>query len=212
LLPFDVQTTMIKTLVKVGPADHGKRMSLEDFDKAETQEGFLYELSRGIITVSDVPKRRHLAQIQALRRQISGYDLTHPGLIDPIAAGSECKILLTELESERHPDIAINKTSSALHDEETLWATWIPDVGVEVVSPGSEHRDYVEKKEEYFLFGVTEYWIVDFAQVKLTVLQRHGSRWREEEIRPPARYTSRVLPGFTLDIAAVFEAANQVPE
>ena len=38
---------MLKAAIKVGPADHGRRMSLADFDHAEVQEGYLYELGRG---------------------------------------------------------------------------------------------------------------------------------------------------------------------
>jgi hypothetical protein len=49
---------MPKAIVKVGPSDHGKRMTLEDFDKAESQDGFLYELAQGVVTVSAVPGRR----------------------------------------------------------------------------------------------------------------------------------------------------------
>ena len=45
---------MLKTRIKVGPKDHGRRMSLADFDHAEVQEGHLYELGRGVIIVSDV--------------------------------------------------------------------------------------------------------------------------------------------------------------
>jgi hypothetical protein len=55
------------TVVKVGPADNGRRMSLEEFDKAEGQEGYLYELSKGIITVLDLPDLRHLMQLDAIR-------------------------------------------------------------------------------------------------------------------------------------------------
>ena len=29
------------------PADHGRRMSLEDFEQAKVQEGYLYELAGG---------------------------------------------------------------------------------------------------------------------------------------------------------------------
>ena len=150
---------MTQAVTKIGPADHGRRMSLDEFDRAEAQEGYLYELSRGVITVSDVPKRRHLAQVMNLRRQLGAYDLSNPGRIDSIAAGSECKILLVDLDSERHPDLAVYKQPPV--DEDDMWATWIPEVVIEVVSPGSEGRDYGEKREEYLLFGVREYWIVD---------------------------------------------------
>jgi len=40
---------MPKTIVKIGPMDDGRQMSLDDFDEAEVQPGFHYELSRGII-------------------------------------------------------------------------------------------------------------------------------------------------------------------
>ncbi len=45
-----------KTIVRIGPADHGPRMSLADFDHAEVQGGYIYELGRGTIIASDVPK------------------------------------------------------------------------------------------------------------------------------------------------------------
>ena len=66
---------MGKMVVKVGPSDHGRRMSLQEFDKAEVQEGYLYELGRGVIVVSDVPAPRHLAMVNAIRRQLMAYDL-----------------------------------------------------------------------------------------------------------------------------------------
>jgi Uma2 family endonuclease len=203
---------MPKAIVKVGPADHGKPMSLEDFDKAEAQAGHLYELSRGVIVVSDVPKRRHLSQVKELRRQITVYDLANPHIIDTIAGGGECKILIADFESERHPDLSIYKTSFLDHNEETLWLTWIPEIVIEVVSLSSEQRDYFEKREEYLRYGVKEYWIVDAASEELLVLRRSGNRWRPQTVVAPAKYTTRLLPGFELDIAAVFEAANQVPE
>jgi hypothetical protein len=32
---------MNKTIAKIGPSDHGRRMSLAEFDEAEGQEGYL---------------------------------------------------------------------------------------------------------------------------------------------------------------------------
>src|SRR5262245_38310383 len=95
---------------KIGPADHGRRMSLVDFEHVETVEGRMYELGRGVIIVSDVPNPPHLAQVTAIRRQLSAHDLAHPGRIYTITTGSECKILLSHLDSERHPDLAVYTT------------------------------------------------------------------------------------------------------
>ena len=84
---------MSKTAIKIGPADNGRRMSLEDFELAEEQGGYLYELSRGIITVSDVPNRLHLFIVAAIRNFLQAYMAIHPGRIQIIAAGQRMQIV-----------------------------------------------------------------------------------------------------------------------
>src|SRR5687768_2695522 len=166
---------MPKTAIRISPSDHGRRMSLSEFDLAEAQEGHLYELSRGVITVMDVPDRAHFAQVNAIRRQFSAYDLANPGRIHAIGTASDGKILLEDLESERHPDFLVYKSPPL--DNEDLWSTWVPDLVIEVVSPSSRHRDYEEKPEEYLRFGIGEYWIVDRERQEMLVLRRVGGKW-----------------------------------
>lgn len=194
--------------IKIGPADHGRRMSLAEFEHAEAQEGRLYELGRGVIIVSDVPGPRHLMQLNAIRRQLHAYDLEHPGRIHTIASGSDCKILLADLESERHPDVALYKNPPPEGDD--FWASWIPEIVLEVISPGSEQRDYVEKREEYLRFGVREYWIVDAQREEVLILRRSGGRWVERILRPPDAYRTRLLADFEFRCDLVFEAARSV--
>ena len=198
---------MPKTTIKVGPQDAGRRMSLEDFDTAEGQPGYIYELSKGIVIVSDVPNPPHLAQLNAIRRQLAAYDLANPNVIHTIAGGGECKLLVRGEESERHPDIAVYKSPPP---EGNVWATWIPDLVVEIVSPDSEHRDYIDKREEYLAFGVREYWVVDARKEEVLALCRRAGRWTKRVLRPPERYTTKTLPGFEFDCAAVFAAARAV--
>lgn len=200
---------MTTQAIKVSPADHGRQMSLADFEHAEVQEGRLYELGRGVIVVSDVPGPRHLMQLNSLRRQLHAYDFQNPGLIHTIGSGSDCKILIADLESERHPDLAIYKTPLP-SGEDDMWAVWIPEIVIEIVSPGSEQRDYQEKREEYLQFGVQEYWIVDAERQEVLVLRRVGGRWRESIVRPPQIYSTRLLPGFEFACDPVFEAARSV--
>jgi Uma2 family endonuclease len=197
---------MPKTAITIGPADQERRMTLAAFDQAEGVEGYTYELSRGVVTVVDVPGRRHVKQVAAARLQFSAYQLVHPERIYLIAGSGECKILLADLESERHPDVVVYKHPP--DDEEELWATWIPEIVVEVVSPGSEERDYEEKREEYLAFGVRENWIIDADKREMLVLRRWRGRWSERIVRPPEVYTTRLLPGFEFRIAEVFEAAE----
>lgn len=161
--------------------------------------------------MSDVPNPVHFVQFMAIRRQFSAYETAHPGRIHGLAGGGECKIVLTALESERHPDLAIYKTPLP-SGEEDLWAVWIPEIVIEIVSPGSEQRDYEEKREEYLQFGVQEYWIVDAERQEILILRRIGGRWREKIVRPPETYRTRLLPGFEFAPQPVFEAARSVGE
>src|SRR5579884_4293523 len=151
--------TAVKRVRKIGPRDHGRLMSLAEFEHAQVQEGYLYELGRGVIIVSDVPNRKHMETVIATRRQLMSYELAHPGALYAVLAGSECKILVANLETERHPDLALYRSAPPPGDD--YWSTWIPVVVIEVVSRGSRRRDYKEKREEYLAFGVLEYWIID---------------------------------------------------
>jgi Uma2 family endonuclease len=159
-----------------------------------------------VVTVVDVPNPRHFAQVGAIRDQLVAYKLAHPGRIYAAAGGAECKILLADLESERHPDVAIYLVPPP--EGEDVWATWIPELVIEVVSPGSEQRDYQEKHEEYLRSSVKEYWIVDAEKGEVLVLRRSRHRWVEKIVSPPEIYRSRLLPGFAFDCAAVFQAAR----
>lgn len=197
---------MSRTAIRIGPDDQGRHMSLGEFSSADAEPGTFYELSRGVITVVHVPDRKHLVQVHAARAQFYAYSLAHPGRIDNIAAGGECKILISGLESERHPDLAVYK--SPPDEDEDLWATWIPEIVIEVVSPGSEQRDYVEKREEYLQFGIREYWVIDAGKQEMLVLRRAAGRWIEKIIRPGEIYQTRQLPDFDFALGPVFAAAR----
>jgi hypothetical protein len=41
---------------KISPADHGRRMTREEFDRAERQPGFRYQFNNGVLYVSPEPK------------------------------------------------------------------------------------------------------------------------------------------------------------
>jgi Uma2 family endonuclease len=199
---------MTRRFTKLGPADAGRRMRLAEFAAAEGQAGYVYELGRGAVVVVDVPGRKHQDQVAVLRLQLSGYQIAHPTQVHAIASGNECELLLAGPESARHPDLAVYKSPPL--DEREPWATRVPELVVEVVSPGSEQRDYVEKRDEYLQFGVTEYWIVDASRRKTLVLHRSGGCWAEHPIGEGETYHSQVLPGFRFDFANVLAAADAV--
>lgn len=83
---------MTQTVLRIGPADHGRQMTLDDFDKAEVVEGCQVELGRGVVIVSEVPLPWHFLIVNSLRRMFMAYDIQHPGRICCVAGGGECKL------------------------------------------------------------------------------------------------------------------------
>jgi len=73
------------------------------------------------------------------------------------------------------------------------------DLAIEIVSPDSVERDYVKKRKLYERFGIPEYWIIDEAEKKVTLL-RLDAKGKYHEIRSRRGiYHSEVLTGFWFD-------------
>jgi Uma2 family endonuclease len=199
---------VVKAKTKIGPQHQGHKMSLRAFEFAEVEEGYLYELARGVIVVGEVANYYHLSQIDVLQEYLQTYKSGHRGIIHRIAGGSDCKLLMPKWESERHPDIAIYLTRPRGKKDSTMWRTWIPDVIIEVVSPSSVERDYVEKREEYWTLGAKEYWIVDAAMGKVTQLRRGKNDWIGKELEAGDSIETKLLPGLKVPCKAIFDAAG----
>jgi len=203
---------LTKTKPKIGPQDQGRKISLKTFEFAKVEEGYHYELSRGYVVVSEVPRYFHACLVVAVRDALIEYKLANPGQIHMILGSMDSKLLIPDLESERHPDLAVYLSRPKGPKDRKMWRTWIPDLVVEIVSPGSVERDYVQKNEEYWTLGVKEYWIVDAQLKKLTILKRGRVRWSKKELRENDVCASKLLPGFQLSCQTIFDAASQAHE
>ena len=73
---------MATTRIQIGPADHGRQMTLDEFREAEEEPGYRYELARGVLEVTEVPKTRTGRSssnlVQAIGRVLRP---RHPGVI-----------------------------------------------------------------------------------------------------------------------------------
>ncbi len=182
--------------IRIGPADNGRRMSIDEFMEADVEEGYRYELARGVLEVTYVPGEPHGLIVWKLLRMILAFDASHPGRIFRAGCASEFRLWLPTVISGRNPDIAI-----VLHNTPKDPRGWRPPILVmEVVSEGSEarERDYVIKREEYLAFGIREYWIVDPEARTVTVLVRDGDAWIEQVFRAAEQATSTILPGLAI--------------
>lgn len=89
------------------------------------------------------------------------------------------------------------------------------DLAMEVVSddPKDRQRHYETKLADYAEAGVAEYWIVDFERRRVVVHRLEGGAYVVHgEFSPGEQATSVLLPGFGVDVTALFAAAEEVPE
>src|SRR5262245_39918469 len=98
---------MASLATRIGPADHGRAMTLEEFRDAEEEEGYRYELARGVLEVTEVPNDPHGQIVSNLYDAISNYKRTHPGLILRYGGASEFRLWLPGMISGRNPDAAL---------------------------------------------------------------------------------------------------------
>jgi len=76
-----------------------------------------------------------------------------------------------------------------------------------VVSADKPERDLVEKRGDYAEAGIPEYWIVNPETETITVLRLEDTAYAEHGlVGRDAEATSVLLPGFTVSVAAVFDA------
>jgi Uma2 family endonuclease len=83
----------------------------------------------------------------------------------------------------------------------------VPDLLIEILSPGTRRRDETVKRALYERNGVLEYWMVDPVGEAVRVHRRTG---HEFEVLPPCRcadegvLTTPLLPGLEIAMRAVF--------
>jgi len=191
-------STVTETL-RIGPADHGRLMSYQEFLDAEELPGYRYELARGVLEVTLVPGAPHGLIAYPFYKMFTRYDDAHPGMIFRFGGASEFRLYMPEMVSGRNPDLAVALLGTPLDENDDR----PPLLCIEVVSEGNEARtrDYVTKREEYLAFGLLEYWIVDRFERRVTVLRRRGDSWIETIFRDNQVASGLVLPGFNVSVS-----------
>ncbi len=106
--------------------------------------------------------------------------------------------------SLRVPDVLVVKNEHRERIRET-YLDGPADLVVEVVSPESVLRDYQEKVQEYAQAGVPEYWIVDPAHQVVSALGLKQGAYEVLFEGREGRLESRVLPGFWLEAAWLWQ-------
>lgn len=121
-------------------------------------EGTLAELIDNVLYMSPSPVYKHQRVLLSLASQLkSRIEDMNLGAV----AIAPFDVYLDETGNAVQPDIVIvlKRNLHILNEEGHIHG--VPDLLVEVLSPGNTDHDLVRKKNLYEKFGVKEYWIVD---------------------------------------------------
>ena len=106
----------------------------------------------------------------------------------------------------REPDLLLVTNADDPRCRNDYWLG--ADLVMEVVSPDNPDRDLIDKRGDYAEAGIPEYWIVNPLTATVTVLVLSGGEYREHGVfRPGEQTDSPSLPGFSVDVRGMFDAA-----
>ncbi|MCC7290801.1 MAG: Uma2 family endonuclease [Phycisphaerales bacterium] len=189
----------------VGPADHGRVMTLAEYRAARGTPGCKYELIDGALVVSPNPVPNHEYWVQFVHRQIRRY-LSRQNITGGfVSTGSEIEISGRAAPTRPSPDIA-----AYLDFPKPPPASWddvVPVLVVEVISNRRAAKDTVRNRHLYWqVRGLREYWIIDpeTAALEPTLIalrRRRGAETWDERVVPFGRsYRSGALPGLSINL------------
>ena len=196
------------TLLKLGPADHGRPLSLEEFLAAEGQEGYHYELIGGKVYVSPTLNLPENWTEIWLMEMLSDYSRQHPEVTNYVTNKSRVFVPGAEEVTAPEPDLA------AYHDfprhrapRDLRWDEVSPFLVVEVLAESDPDKDLDRNVELYRQVpSIQEYWIIDARRsaeqpTLLVYRRRDRRRWRKLlTVEPGEIYRTDLLPGFSLTL------------
>lgn len=192
-------TTQIESTL--GMADHGAKLTRNEFGDAQFEEPWRYERVQGRLVVMAPPGFDYQRPTNRIRDHLGAYALAHS---DRVANVISEAWIVTANSVDRIADIGVYLVGAAEADKVDV-PERVPEIVFETVSGGGEDRkrDYVDKRAEYLRIGVKEYVIVDRFLHRVTVLRRVRGRFSETELGPKETYTTPLLPGLKIPLNGI---------
>jgi Uma2 family endonuclease len=187
------------------PKDQGRALSLAEFESANGQEGYHYELIDGKVEVSPLPQFPHDFVRKWLERCLDDYSDRHPEFVGHVQSPARVFVPDRPAATTPEPDVAAYRDFPDDPTVEELdWRDYSPILVAEILSEDTVDKDLVRNLDLYLQVpSIREYWILDPRSdgnhPRLTVHRRRGQRWQQPiEIGGGEIYTTRLLPGFRL--------------
>lgn len=188
--------------IRLAPELNGTLMTPLEFDGAEEyDEGWRYELIHGVLVVNPIPSDAQVGPNEFLGFLLLLYQQGPEGAsLDATLPERYIRTKVSRRLADRVIWAGLGRQPDTRRD--------LPTIAVEFVSPGKRNRlrDYEEKRKEYLEAGISEYWLFDRFDRRLTVFRR---RRKEKVIGEGEIYQTELLPGFDLALQDVLAVADR---
>ena len=173
---------MATVQLKLGPEDHGRALTLDDFDDAEFAPGHRYEIIDGRLHVSEEPDPTENELELWLFEKLWDYSrskgsaLNHVTNKGRVFVHGRSEATIPEPDIAAYADYPLDRRFSGMK-----WSEVSPVLVCEILLRDPV-KDLERNVELYFeVPSIREYWVLDGrddpAQPPLIQHRRHGERW-----------------------------------
>jgi Uma2 family endonuclease len=166
-------------------------------------EWVTHEIIDGELFVTRSPHRRHQQISGEFYSALSAWS-RRSGLGEAILSPG---VILSDADNVIPDLVWVSKERLVAIEDEAGHLTGLPELLVEVLSPGSQNisRDREAKLKLYSIWGAQEYWIADRFSQRLELYRREENRLALfATLTSSDTLTSPLLPGFSHPVQAIF--------
>lgn len=170
-------------------------------------DGQRYEIVRGVLYVSPAPTFRHQVTVSRLLFALMRFVEEHGS---GVVLTAPFDVRLPAIANPVQPDLVFFHSGNR-PAEDAKYFEGVPDLVVEVLSPGTRRLDQRVKLEAYEAAGIPECWLVDAEARTVSVyrLDRGRGLYRDpEQCGAQDRLRSTVVEGLDLAVAEVLRPSG----
>ena len=163
-------------------------------------DGQRYEIVQGVLMISPAPEMAHQGVIQRISKYLDERIFT-PRL--GLVFTSPVDVVLSARTTVQ-PDVLVI-LKEHVNRVQPKRIVGVPDLVVEVISPGSATYDRLVKYSVYEMAGVTEYWLVNAGEQTIEVFVLEDGQYRSLGIfQEEKAVLSRIVPGEATSVVQFF--------
>lgn len=191
-----------------GPADAGRAVQLDEFERAAFTHGFRYQLVAGRLLVTPAPNKPVAEVEDWFLDLLKAYAREHPERLRKVLARARIIARATGADTNVEPDVAAYREWAPAPQTPT-WEGVTPTLVVEVISGSRSTKDTVRNRAIYARVpSIQEYWIVDprseTAPSMLALTRGGDDGWLEQDVPAGGTYRTPLLPGLVVELSAIW--------